>query len=377
MLQLEAEGRARPGGRVPARPTDEMAERRADGAGMTQAGARRAARLREALDLARPRSESDLPDSRVPRSSTSRGTSRREIVDRFGDLLARAPAAAGAHRDDRVERRRELAGGHVRLTARRRDGRDARRGRPGVPDRARRDRRRRRGGTPSSPSTAKIDPGVQNDLMTGVDWLVETTSRWYLVQAPGPAPRRGRRSGASRSPSRELSAVIDQIGPEAWREEHGKHGAPPDGEGVPRRARAPPRVPGRARPRARHHPVSRATGPPGPRGRPRLLPARASGSRSTGSRTHSRSSRPRRDGSDGPSAVDGGRPVHDAPPDGETVLEQSGGSADRRGRRGVPRRTGSAAYGRVQRFMRRLAMEGVTDLSQLTVALRQLRSLVS
>jgi hypothetical protein len=31
----------------------------------------------------------------------------------------------------------------------------------------------------------------------------------------------------------------------------------------------------------------------------------------------------------------------------------------------------------VQRFMRSLVMEGVTDLSQLTVALRQLRSLVS
>ena len=30
-----------------------------------------------------------------------------------------------------------------------------------------------------------IDPGVQNELMTGVDWLVETTSRWYLVQAAG------------------------------------------------------------------------------------------------------------------------------------------------------------------------------------------------
>ena len=30
-----------------------------------------------------------------------------------------------------------------------------------------------------------IDPGIQNELMTGVDWLVETTSRWYLVHAAG------------------------------------------------------------------------------------------------------------------------------------------------------------------------------------------------
>ena len=30
-----------------------------------------------------------------------------------------------------------------------------------------------------------IDPVVQNELMTGVDWLVETTSRWWLVQEAG------------------------------------------------------------------------------------------------------------------------------------------------------------------------------------------------
>ena len=32
---------------------------------------------------------------------------------------------------------------------------------------------------------------------------------------------------------------------------------------------------------------------------------------------------------------------------------------------------------RLRRFMRQLAMEGVTDLAQLTVALRQIRALVS
>ena len=60
----------------------------------------------------------------------------------------------------------------------------------------------------------------------------------------------------------------------------------------------------------------------------------------------------------------------------ETVLEHAGG---RRIDEGVDAflEDRSAAYGRVQRFMRSLAMEGVTDLSQLTVALRQLRSLVS
>ena len=34
------------------------------------------------------------------------------------------------------------------------------------------------------------------------------------------------------------------------------------------------------------------------------------------------------------------------------------------------------AFARLQRFMRGLAMEGVSDLAQLTVALRQIRALV-
>ena len=46
----------------------------------------------------------------------------------------------------------------------------------------------------------RIDPGVQNELMTGVDWLVETTSRWYLVQRDRPAPR-GRDRASRGSPS--------------------------------------------------------------------------------------------------------------------------------------------------------------------------------
>ena len=34
------------------------------------------------------------------------------------------------------------------------------------------------------------------------------------------------------------------------------------------------------------------------------------------------------------------------------------------------------AYGRLQKFMRALASEGVSDLAQLTVALRQIRALI-
>ena len=31
----------------------------------------------------------------------------------------------------------------------------------------------------------QIDPELQGELLNGVDWLVETTSRWYLVRAEG------------------------------------------------------------------------------------------------------------------------------------------------------------------------------------------------
>ena len=46
----------------------------------------------------------------------------------------------------------------------------------------------------------KIDPVVQNELLSGVDWLVETTSRWYLVRAAG--QRLSRPSGPRANPSR-------------------------------------------------------------------------------------------------------------------------------------------------------------------------------
>ncbi len=63
-----------------------------------------------------------------------------------------------------------------------------------------------------------IDPKVQNELMTGVDWLVESTSRWYLVQAAG--RRLAEAVGESRDSFAELSNGIDKIGPDAWRESH-------------------------------------------------------------------------------------------------------------------------------------------------------------
>ena len=63
-----------------------------------------------------------------------------------------------------------------------------------------------------------IDPVVQNELMTGVDWLVETTSRWWLVQAAG--ARIGATVQDASGAFAELSAVIDRVGTESWRDEH-------------------------------------------------------------------------------------------------------------------------------------------------------------
>jgi glutamate dehydrogenase len=76
-----------------------------------------------------------------------------------------------------------------------------------------------------------IDPPVQNELLGGVDYLVETASRWYLVQAHG--ERLSEAIGKQRSSFAELSSLIDRIGPDAWREEHEHAVRRLVGEGVP------------------------------------------------------------------------------------------------------------------------------------------------
>ncbi len=219
----------------------------------------------------------------------------------------------------------------------------------------------------------KIDPGIQNDLMSGVDRLVESTARWYLVRAPG--LRLGEAVDQARAAFRELSSVIEQIGPEAWREQREAEASRLTAEAVPdelarRHAFQDELV---------HGPdiisVSRATG------RPVLEVAR--GFFLLGERLEIDWLEQRLD--EQPAKTRWQRwAVHSMEDDLytirreiiETVLEHSGGrpideAVD------VFLEDKSAAYGRVQRFMRGLAMEGVTDLSQLTVALRQLRSLVS
>ncbi len=76
-----------------------------------------------------------------------------------------------------------------------------------------------------------IDPPVQSELMSGVDYLVETASRWFLVQAHG--QRFSDAITDKRASFAELSSLIDRIGPDAWREEHEQTIRRLVGEGVP------------------------------------------------------------------------------------------------------------------------------------------------
>jgi glutamate dehydrogenase len=218
----------------------------------------------------------------------------------------------------------------------------------------------------------KIDPDLQNELMTGVDWLVETTSRWYLVRAPG--IRLAEAIDQARAAFRELSSVIEQIGPDTWREPREGAAQRLVADGVPEAI-------------ARRHAfqdelvhgpdiitVSRATG------RPVLEVAR--GFFLLGDRLDIDWLEQRL--AEQPAKTRWQRWAVRSMEDDlftirrqliETILEQAGG-------RPIDEAVGafledrSAPYGRLQRFMRSLAMEGVTDLSQLTVALRQLRTLV-
>jgi NAD-specific glutamate dehydrogenase len=56
------------------------------------------------------------------------------------------------------------------------------------------------------------------------------------------------------------------------------------------------------------------------------------------------------------------------------IAESEGASVDEAVESFLDRR--DEAFARLRRFMRGLAMEGVNDLAQLTVALRQIRALV-
>ena len=217
-----------------------------------------------------------------------------------------------------------------------------------------------------------IDPGVQNELMTGVDWLVETNSRWYLVNAMG--QRLADAIGEARDSFTELSEVIDQIGPEAWREEHEHATRRLVAEGVP------PEIAKRHAFQGElvHGPdiisVAHTTGRSVLEiarvffllgGRLQIdwletqlegMPAGTRWRRWAQQSTEDDLFNLRRQVAEKILEASGELPIDEAV---ETFLA---GRAD--------------ADERLRRFMRQLAMEGVTDLAQLTVALRQIRALV-
>jgi glutamate dehydrogenase len=216
-----------------------------------------------------------------------------------------------------------------------------------------------------------IDPAVQSELMNAVDWLVETTSRWYLVQSAGPLDAEAIRQ--ARACFAEVSEAISQIGPDAWREEHEQVAQQLIAAGVPetvahRHAFQPELV---------HAPdiiaVAHASG------RAPLEIARAFfvlGERLDIDWLESQLERL-------PATTRWQRWAQQSMEDDlfalrrrlcERVLELAQGEAiDVAIDRFFAER--SQTLERVMRFLRGLKMEGVSDLSQLTVAVRQIRSL--
>ncbi len=57
-------------------------------------------------------------------------------------------------------------------------------------------------------------PAILDELMQGVDHLVEVSARWYLGHAPG---RLGRAIEADREPFREFAEIAPSVAPQAWR----------------------------------------------------------------------------------------------------------------------------------------------------------------
>src|SRR5581483_1356003 len=61
----------------------------------------------------------------------------------------------------------------------------------------------------------RVPPQVLNELMAGVDRLVEVLSRWYLAHAPG---RLGRAIEEGLEPFRRFAEVVPSAAPDGWRQ---------------------------------------------------------------------------------------------------------------------------------------------------------------
>ncbi len=367
MVQLEADGELERA--VEFLPTtDEMLERRGAGRGMTRP------ELAVLLAYAKRQVFNELVDSDLPDSDYLASDLERyfppKIVERFGHLLAEHPLKreiiATIASNDVVNSQgitfvsrmvAETGVSHADVVRAFRIARDIT-GAVG-----------RWGDIEALDGI--IDPGVQSELLSGVDWLVETTSRWYLVQGAG--QRLADAVEQSRASFAEVSDAISQIGPEAWRDEHEHAARRLVAEGVPetvahRHAFQPELV---------HAPdiiaVAHATG------RSPLEVARGffvlgealdidwletQLEQLTATTRWQRWAQQsmeddlfalRRKLCERVLEAAGGAPIDEAI---EQYLSERG-----------------PAFERVDRFLRGLKMEGVSDLSQLTVALRQIRSL--
>ncbi len=217
-----------------------------------------------------------------------------------------------------------------------------------------------------------IEPVIQNQLMTGVDWLVETTSRWYLVRASG--QHLAQAVGDMHDSFEELSGVIDQIGPDGWREEHEQIVGQLVAEGVPpelarRHAFQSELVHGPDIISVAHASgrsvleVARAFFLLGERlqidwleQRLEVIPAGSRWQRWAQQSMEDDLFHLRRQMVERVLEHADGRPVDEAV---ESFLDER-----------------SEAFARLEKFMRGMSMEGITDLAQLTVALRQIRALL-
>jgi glutamate dehydrogenase len=213
---------------------------------------------------------------------------------------------------------------------------------------------------------------VQNELMSGVDWLVEAVSRWYLVQPAG--QRLAEAIEESRDAFAELSRIISTIGPESWREQRERTVLRLLAAGVPeevarRHAFQAELVHGPDIISIAHESgrsveeLSRAFFLLGERldidwleFRLEELPAGSKWQRWAVQSMEDDIFLVRRQ------LVE------------RAIAESDGEPMDQAIERFLERR--EEAFARLQRFMRGLAMEGVSDLAHLTVALRQVRALV-
>ncbi|HEU4977298.1 MAG TPA: NAD-glutamate dehydrogenase [Solirubrobacteraceae bacterium] len=76
-----------------------------------------------------------------------------------------------------------------------------------------------------------VEPALQWQLMEGVDWLVEITTRWYLAHAPGGGM--GPAVDAAREGFALLDARLAEMAPREWRERRDEQVAELTAKGVP------------------------------------------------------------------------------------------------------------------------------------------------